>query len=39
MGLPVRGQRNKTNAKTAKRLNRIERRGFASWAAAGTGRR
>ncbi|KAL8291877.1 hypothetical protein RQP46_002135 [Phenoliferia psychrophenolica] len=30
MGLPVRGQRNKTNGKTAKRLNRIERRGFSS---------
>jgi len=30
MGLPVRGQRNKTNAKTAKKLNRIERRGFAT---------
>ena len=28
MGLPVRGQRNKTNGKTAKRLNRIERRNF-----------
>ncbi|KAK4052142.1 hypothetical protein OIV83_002436 [Microbotryomycetes sp. JL201] len=26
MGLPVRGQRNKTNARTAKKLNRIERR-------------
>ncbi|GAA5875266.1 hypothetical protein JCM8547_006883 [Rhodosporidiobolus lusitaniae] len=26
MQLPVRGQRNKTNARTAKRLNRIERR-------------
>lgn len=38
MGLPVRGQRNKTNAKTAKRLNRIERRGFTS-AAAGGGER
>lgn len=30
MGLPVRGQRNKTNGRTAKRLNRIERRGFTS---------
>lgn len=30
MGLPVRGQRNKTNGKTAKRLNRIERRGFST---------
>ncbi|ORY90755.1 hypothetical protein BCR35DRAFT_274745 [Leucosporidium creatinivorum] len=28
MGLPVRGQRNKTNGRTAKRLNRIERRNF-----------
>lgn len=28
MGLPVRGQRNKTNGKSAKRLNRIERRGY-----------
>lgn len=28
LGLPVRGQRTKTNAKTARRLNRIERRGF-----------
>lgn len=35
MGLPVRGQRNRTNGKTAKRLNRIERRGFATQAAAG----
>ncbi|GAA5891849.1 hypothetical protein JCM5296_003249 [Sporobolomyces johnsonii] len=35
MGLPVRGQRNKTNAKTAKRLNRIERRGFATSAMGG----
>ncbi|KAM0749929.1 S13-like H2TH domain-containing protein [Meredithblackwellia eburnea MCA 4105] len=33
MGLPVRGQRNRTNGKTAKRLNRIERRGFATFAA------
>lgn len=30
MGLPVRGQRNRTNGKTAKKLNRIERRGFAT---------
>ena len=35
MGLPVRGQRNRTNGKTAKRLNRIERRGFATQAGAG----
>ena len=35
MGLPVRGQRNKTNAKSAKRLNRIERRGMVTVAAAG----
>mgnify|MGYP001586659101 FL=1 len=35
MGLPVRGQRNKTNGKTAKRLNRIERRGFATSAQGG----
>lgn len=28
MGLPVRGQNNRTNGKTAKRLNRIERRGY-----------
>lgn len=35
MGLPVRGQRNRTNGKTAKRLNRIERRGFATHAAPG----
>ncbi|GJN88047.1 hypothetical protein Rhopal_001003-T1 [Rhodotorula paludigena] len=34
MGLPVRGQRNRTNGKTAKKLNRIERRGFASLSAA-----
>lgn len=26
MGLPVRGQRTKTNAKTARKLNRIERK-------------
>ncbi|KAH3669185.1 hypothetical protein WICMUC_005024 [Wickerhamomyces mucosus] len=30
LGLPVRGQRTKTNAKTARRLNRIERRGYAT---------
>jgi hypothetical protein len=40
MGLPVRGQRNRSNAKSAKRLNKIERRGFATQATAsfGTGR-
>ncbi|BGP18998.1 hypothetical protein JCM10213v2_007078 [Rhodosporidiobolus nylandii] len=38
MGLPVRGQRNKTNARTAKRLNRIERRQFSTAAAPGEGR-
>lgn len=27
MGLPVRGQSTRNNAKTAKRLNRLERRG------------
>lgn len=27
MGLPVRGQRTRTNAKTAKKLNKVERRG------------
>ncbi len=30
--LPVRGQRTSTNANTAKKLNRLERRGFASHA-------
>ncbi|GAA5973352.1 hypothetical protein JCM11641_003088 [Rhodosporidiobolus odoratus] len=35
MGLPVRGQRNKTNARSAKKLNRIERRQFGTMAAAG----
>lgn len=30
MGLPVRGQRNRTNAKTAKKLNRIERRVYST---------
>ncbi|GAA6064235.1 hypothetical protein JCM10212_006364 [Sporobolomyces blumeae] len=34
MGLPVRGQRNRTNGRTAKKLNRIERRGFATSANA-----
>ncbi|KAH3688437.1 hypothetical protein WICPIJ_000576 [Wickerhamomyces pijperi] len=37
LGLPVRGQRTKTNAKTARRLNRIERRGFATDARAAQG--
>lgn len=27
MGLPVRGQRTKTNAKTARKLNKLDRRG------------
>jgi small subunit ribosomal protein S13 len=27
MGLPVRGQNTRTNAKTAKKLNKVERRG------------
>ncbi|GAA6041315.1 hypothetical protein JCM8097_001335 [Rhodosporidiobolus ruineniae] len=35
MGLPVRGQRNKTNARSAKRLNRIERRQFGTQAGEG----
>ncbi len=30
--LPVRGQRTSTNANTAKKLNRLERRGFATQA-------
>lgn len=30
LGLPVHGQKTRTNAKTARRLNRIERRGFAT---------
>lgn len=34
MGLPVRGQKNRTNGKTAKRLNRIERRGLCTSANA-----
>jgi small subunit ribosomal protein S13 len=34
MQLPVRGQRNKTNARTAKRLNRIERRVYGTTSAA-----
>ena len=32
--LPVRGQRTSTNANTAKKLNRLERRGFATYANA-----
>lgn len=32
--LPVRGQRTSTNANTAKKLNRLERRGFATHAHA-----
>lgn len=35
MGLPVRGQRNKTNGRTAKRLNRIERRTYVTAAVPG----
>ncbi|KZT51236.1 S13-like H2TH domain-containing protein [Calocera cornea HHB12733] len=31
MHLPVRGQKTKRNARTAARLNRIDRRGFATW--------
>lgn len=30
LGLPVHGQRTRNNAKTARRLNRIERRGYAT---------
>jgi hypothetical protein len=30
-GLPVRGQRTKTNAQTAKKLNRVERRRFSTY--------
>ncbi|KAK9897441.1 S13-like H2TH domain-containing protein [Cystobasidium minutum MCA 4210] len=30
MGFPVRGQRTKSNAKTAKKLNRVERRAFST---------
>ncbi|KAL7008552.1 hypothetical protein EMMF5_001814 [Cystobasidiomycetes sp. EMM_F5] len=30
MGLPVRGQRTQTNAKTAKKMNRVERRAFST---------
>ncbi|UZJ51558.1 hypothetical protein CBS101457_000878 [Exobasidium rhododendri] len=32
-GLPVRGQRTRRNALTARRLNRVERRGMVTWAA------
>ncbi|GAA6053667.1 hypothetical protein JCM3770_001687 [Rhodotorula araucariae] len=35
MGLPVRGQRNRTNGKTAKKLNRIERRVYSTGATLG----
>ncbi|GAA5885093.1 hypothetical protein JCM6882_007225 [Rhodosporidiobolus microsporus] len=38
MGLPVRGQRNKTNARSAKKLNRIERRAFGTAAVEGAAR-
>ncbi|CEP23582.1 SWS2 [Cyberlindnera jadinii] len=34
MGLPVRGQKTRTNAKTARKLNRIERRGYSTYAGA-----
>lgn len=37
--LPVRGQRTSTNANTAKKLNRLERRGFATQAASAEGKR
>ncbi|KAM0787913.1 hypothetical protein ACM66B_006120 [Microbotryomycetes sp. NB124-2] len=37
MGLPVRGQRNKTNARTAKKLNRIERRYMSSSSSSSSG--
>ena len=30
-GLPVRGQRTRTNAKTAKKINRVDRRAFSSY--------
>ena len=36
MGLPVRGQRNRTNGKTAKKLNRIERRGYSTLSTNGS---
>ncbi|SGY69477.1 BQ5605_C004g03020 [Microbotryum silenes-dioicae] len=36
MGLPVRGQKNRTNGKTAKRLNRIERKFFSTSTTAGS---
>jgi small subunit ribosomal protein S13 len=34
MGLPVNGQRTSSNAKTAKRLNKVDRRGMVTMAAA-----
>ena len=34
MGLPVRGQHTRNNGKTAKKLNRLDRRGFATSAYA-----
>lgn len=34
MGLPVRGQKTRNNAKTARKLNRIERRGFSTYLGA-----
>lgn len=33
-GFPVRGQRTQSNAQTAKKLNRIERKGYATWTRA-----
>jgi small subunit ribosomal protein S13 len=33
MGLPVNGQRTRSNAKTAKRLNKVDRRGMATMAS------
>lgn len=33
MHYPVRGQNSRTNAKTARKLNKIDRRGFGTWAA------
>ncbi|CDR87919.1 related to mitochondrial ribosomal protein S13 [Sporisorium scitamineum] len=37
--LPVRGQRTSTNANTAKKLNRLERRGYATQSARGEGKK
>lgn len=38
-GLPVRGQRTRRNAQTARKLNRVERRGMATWASERQGAR